>query len=326
VSGTTLPSIAYRGVRVAVLGATGFVGRWVARALSAAGADLHLITRSQEQAARIFAEYGVHGNAWEIDLRDVERLQRALADIDPTVTFNVSGYGVVREEVDEATAYRINVDVVAAVCGVIRKGPRPGWIGQRLVHIGSVAEYGRGSGVLSESSETVPTAPYGQSKLAGTRLVSRWCREHGVPGLTARLFTVYGPGESADRLLPSIRRAASTGRPVALTDGLQVRDFTFVEDVAEGLLRLGQAQASPGEIVHLGTGVLTTVRTFVETAARLLKMPDEMLRFGVLPRHYDEMDVAEVSLDRLRTLTGWGPGTPLAEGIRRTLAFGHSEP
>lgn len=311
---------------MAVLGATGFVGRWVARALSAAGADLHLIVRSRERAAQIFAEYDVRGLPWEIDLLDVERLQRALAEIDPAVTFNASGYGVGREEVDEVTACRTNVDVIAAVCGALRQGPRPGWLGQRLVHIGSVAEYGRASGVLSESSEAAPTAPYGQSKLAGTRLVGRWCRDHGVQGLTARLFTVYGPGEAAERLLPSLRRTANTGRPLALTDGLQVRDFTFVEDVAEGLLRLGQAQASPGEIVHLGTGVLTTVRTFAETAARILKLSDGMLRFGALPRHYDEMEIAQISVGRLRALTGWRPDTTLADGIRKTVAFGHPEP
>jgi nucleoside-diphosphate-sugar epimerase len=307
---------------VAVLGATGFIGRWVARALTARGAELHALARCKERAARVFAEYGVRAVLWERDLEDVHGLEGTLAEIGPTIAFNVAGYGVGPGAGDDARARRVNVDVVGAVCRAMRTGPRPEWKGQRLVHVGSVAEYGPVRGVLSESSDPRPTTPYGTSKLAGTLLVRRWCQRHGLAGLTARLFTVYGPGEAPTRLLPLIRQAARAGRPLPLTDGLQRRDFTFVEDVAEGLLRLGQAPADAGEIVHLGSGALTTVRSFAETAARVLGMPDGMLRFGVLPRGpYDDVDVTRVAVDRLRALTGWVPGTTIPEGIRQTLAF-----
>ena len=144
--------------------------------------------------------------------------------------------------------------------------------------------------------------------------------------MTARLFTVYGPGEPADRLLPSLCRALHTAQPVPLTDGRQQRDFTFVEDVADGLLRVGLRCPAPGAIVHVSTGVLTSVRTFAETAARILRVPVERLQFGAIPRHYEEMSPSGISVARLTSLLGWVPPTSVAEGIRRTLRFGRGDP
>jgi nucleoside-diphosphate-sugar epimerase len=140
--------------------------------------------------------------------------------------------------------------------------------------------------------------------------------------VTARLFTVYGPGEHSGRLLPSLLEAARTGTPLKLTAGTQKRDFTYVGDVAEGLLRLGLAAANLGEIVNLATGQLLSVRSFAETAARILHIPHRSLIFGfVQTRHQEETVHSEVALGLLRRLIGWVPPTSIDDGIRNTLDF-----
>ena len=108
-------------------------------------------------------------------------------------------------------------------------------------------------------------------------------------GVTARLFTVYGPGETPERLLPSLIQAAKAGRPQRLTSGHQKRDFTYVEDAAEGLLRLGQSSAEPGAVINLATGRLTPVRGLVRIAADVLNIPAENLEFGALSDRPEEM-------------------------------------
>ena len=125
------------------------------------------------------------------------------------------------------------------------------------------------------------------------------CGSAGLQALVARLFTVYGPGEHEGRLLPTLLNAARTGQPAELTNGLQQRDFIYVEDVAEGLLRLGLSCGTPGEVVNLATGHLTTVRECAETAARVLSLSAERLRFGTLPTRAEEMQHDPVTLDRL---------------------------
>jgi nucleoside-diphosphate-sugar epimerase len=142
-----------------------------------------------------------------------------------------------------------------------------------------------------------------------------------VKCVTARLFTVYGPGEHAGRLLPSLLDAANRSTPLALTAGRQQRDFTYVEDVAERLLQLACAAAPPGQIVNLATGRLTTVRTFAEIAGEILGIEPSHLQFGMIPTRAEEMEHAVVSVERLRQLVGDVPSTCIAEGIRETVGF-----
>jgi nucleoside-diphosphate-sugar epimerase len=311
----------YEGTRLAVIGASGFIGRWVARALRAKGADVHLLVRDRARTAEICAQYGIRGTAWEVDLLDTRRLTAIISELAPAITFNLAVYGARRDEGDDQLARRINVEVLGPLCEAIRQSGRSSWLGPRLVHCGSAAEYGVAAGVVSEDSGAAPDTIYGQTKLDGTTWLARHGATSGFRSVIARLFTVYGPGEAADRLLPSLRRAARAREPVALTDGRQRRDFTFVEDVADALLRLGLANPPPGAIVHVATGVLTSVRAFAGTAAEVLGMPAERLRFGAIPRHYEEMRPSAVSVARLRDLTAWLPTTTPAEGIRRTLTF-----
>ena len=308
-------------IRVAVLGAAGFVGRWVARALCARGANLYLVVRNKTIAQNLCYAYGIHGKTFEADLRDARVVRRLFEEIRPSITFNLTGYGVKPGERDEETSYRINMHLVEAICGSLEETRDPEWQGQDIVHVGSALEYGAIGGNLSEESNTNPTTMYGKSKVAGTDSLARCCKAYGIRGLTARLFTVYGPGEHDGRLLPSLLDAAKADMPLQLTAGIQKRDFTYVEDVAEGLVRLGLAQVDPGEIINLATGHLTSVRCFAETAAKILQIPSDRLEFGALPTRIEEMEHGSVSIERLRRLIAWVPPTSIKEGIHRTLDF-----
>jgi nucleoside-diphosphate-sugar epimerase len=309
----------YTGVKIIVLGAGGFLGRWVARLLSASGAQLCLVVRDAASAEAIFAQYAIEGEVHVQDLRDAAQLQQLYQRYRPTITFNLAGYGVDQSERDEALAYQINAELITTLCQAIAAVQDPQWGGQALVHVGSGLEYGPIGGNLAESSVARPNSLYGQSKLAGTLALTQCCQQQGIKGLTARVFTVYGPGEPTTRLLPSLQKTLQTGEPVAMTTGLHQRDFSYVEDVAEGLLRLGLATALPGEIVNFATGRLVTIREFALTAAQVLGIPHEKLAFGALPTRPEEMAHDPVTLQRLQALIGWTPPTTIATGVQKAM-------
>jgi UDP-glucose 4-epimerase len=303
--------VSYRGVRVLVLGATGFIGRHVAAKLAAGGATLTISSRDTVAPAAIEGAGYVACDVMRPD--DVAQLfERAK----PVITFNLAGYGVNPAERDEAIAGRINSELPMQLLELTSGAPRADWNGQVLVHAGSALEYGTAAGDLNENTMCTPTTLYGRTKLAGTVEI----QQSGARALTARLFTVYGPGERQGRLLPALIECARTQTPLQLTDGRQLRDFTFVGDVADGLLRLGLAAAQPGEIVNLATGQLATVRSFAERAGAVLGMDPALLQFGALPTRSEEMTHAPVSITRLRELTAWSPPTSIEQGIRATIA------
>jgi UDP-glucose 4-epimerase len=176
-------------------------------------------------------------------------------------------------------------------------------------------------GVLTESSVAAPASLYGSSKLAGTMAVSSARERTNLRAVTARLFTVYGPGEHEGRLLPSLIEASRTGGEVKLTMGQQKRDFTYVSDAVEGLLRLSLIAENAPPVVNLATGKLTPVRAFAECAAEVLALRESQLEFGALPEQQDELRQGPADTHLVRELVGWVPTCTPREGITRTMEF-----
>ncbi len=311
----------YKDVRVLVTGASGFIGRWVARCLSRGGADLWLAARDVTRLSRVTEAYAIQGRMVQVNLEDLHACGEMVDRVRPEIVFNMAGYGVDPAERDEKTAWRINEELVGVLAAAMASRHRPGWSGLRLVHAGSAFEYGPAEEMITEKTLERPDALYGRSKLGGSARLREVCGEHGLPAATARLFTVYGPGERPHRLLPSLVNASKIGRPLALTGGKQERDFTYVADAAQGMLRLGAVPRVDGAVVNLGSGKLLSVKEFTLAAARALGMPDHLLEFGKIPYREDEPKQPPVSMDFLQQLLGWRPTTTVEQGIEKTLGF-----
>lgn len=320
------PLTIYGGRRVLVLGASGFIGRWVAALLAAEGARVIASARDVE-AARVAVDslavpFPPTGSVEyrACDLAEAGAAERLVAEVRASIVFNLAGYGVDRSERDEALARRLNQDLLHELVYAIRDARDDTWTGQHLVHAGSALEFGTATGDLSDTWHCRPTTLYGKTKLGGSEHVVGAVQRNDLRGLTARLFTVYGPGEHAGRLLPALREAAGSDEDLELTAGEQRRDFTFVEDVARGLLHLGTSEYALAEAaLNLATGRLTPVREFVEVAGSALGIPPERMKFGALETRPEEMAHDPVSTASLAALTGWVPSTSIADGVARAL-------
>jgi len=312
----------FAGVRVAVLGASGFIGRWLARQLSQCDADVGLFVRSGEKMRRVMADYEISGEIIECDFNQRDTALSELNRFRPTVTFNAIGYGVDHQQRDETDGHRINAQLVGHLAASLAEPANAKWPGAHFVQLGSALEYGEVGGRLAEQTTPRPTTWYGRTKLAGTRALEEACqRVPGFRGVTARLFMVYGPGENSGRLFPQLIRAADARGSLELSSGEQEKDFTFVRDAAEGCLRLALAGATAGEAVNVATGRLTSVRDFIVEAARQLGIEDSRLEFGVRAVRRGEMQHEPVQVERLEQLTHWRPDTGVADGIRQTIEF-----
>lgn len=313
----------YRGVPALVLGGSGFIGAWTARALHASGGVVTVAGRDPGRVARALGTAMADVRVILADLGSPAAVDQIIDAAAPAVVFNLAGYGVDRSERDPELMERLNARLVERLCARLASVPDHGWAGLRLVHAGSALEYGRVGGPIRETGAANPMTDYGRTKLQGTRALEACCRASGLRAVVARLFTVYGSGEHPDRLLPAIMQTARTRARLALTTGRQRRSFTYVEDVAAGLLRLGAGAAAPGAIVNLAADRLASVREFAETAARVLGIDAALLDFGALPDREDEMWHGDVDVTRLHALTAWSPPTSIADGVRRTWELSH---
>ena len=305
---------AYAGRRVLLIGASGPIGRALAGMFTGSLAELWVVARGETTAPG-------GGQVILADLSLPGAFARVLGSVKPHITFHLASAAGTSGNSDAALAERMNHDLASEIAGVVAGKDQPRWSGMCLVRAGCAAEYGPLEGVVREDSPANPAGVFGRSMLAGTWALARATQSSPLltgRATTARLFSVYGPGERPGRLLASLLEAARTGERLKLTRGEERRDFTYAGDVAEGLLRLGACQSAVPPVLHVATGHLISVREFAETAARELGLRPGQLDFGALPLLSDDMPRGAADTSRLTRLLGWRPRTTIADGIRET--------
>jgi nucleoside-diphosphate-sugar epimerase len=190
--------------------------------------------------------------------------------------------------------------------------------GERIVSIGSCAEYDWDGRPSDEgTTELRPGTFYGQMKNTLRAALEASSGPLNVSWAWARLFWMYGPGETEGRLLPDIARAVLAGEEVATSSGLQRRDYMHVDDVARALLHV-VAGTSSGPM-NIGSGEAVAVRDIAFSFAEKMGRPD-LLRIGAKPDNPGEATLVVADVRRLAS-TGFQPSFDLQSGLADTARW-----
>jgi nucleoside-diphosphate-sugar epimerase len=273
-----------------------------------AGAEIHNISLTDPGLGGL-----IHHT---VDLRDYYSVKSAVSGIRPDAILHLAACGVVRGS-GMADMLRANILGLQAILEAAAEAETP----PRVVLAGSWFEYAPQQRPLKETDPTLAWSEYAASKIAAGTL---GCYHgHKLPVTLLRLFHVYGPGEAAPRLLPYIAENALRGAPVELSACEQVRDYVYVEEVAEAFWRaLRVFDSDPRfQIVNVGSGRGVKIRTVVETACDVLKEYDlsPKIVFGARPYRSGEPLHAVADTTKLQKLFHWQPAASLADGIRAEI-------
>lgn len=289
---------------VLVTGASGFVGRQVLKYLQGQNFKVHVAHRNT-------AVYPDDVTAHPIDLLLPGGVERLMEAIRPTHLLHLA-WDVLPGQFWSA---RNNLDWVVASLQLYRAFAQNG--GERAVFTGTCAEYDWNSDWLDE--ETTPRKPvslYGVAKNALFELITA----AGAPNVTfawARLFFLYGPGESKGRLVPDVMTAIQRGVEVPCSPGSQERDFLHVDDAARALATVLASDYQGA--VNIASGTCQPVRQLVEKIGALTGRP-ELIRFGARPAPENEPPRLAASTSILRGL-GFTPRYDLDEGLKQTWTW-----
>lgn len=187
---------------------------------------------------------------------------------------------------------------------------------RRFVYVGSSGEYGPCTQAHEDQLPT-PNAEYGATKTAGWLLAHAYGRRTGLPVVSVRPFSVFGPFEAAYRLVPYCTLQALDNDRMKMTDGRQTRDFVFVDDVVEGIRVAAARSEAVGGTFNLCTGVSTPVREIATTIGRLCAADAEP-SFGTAATSTTEMWMTSGDPTRATRVLGWSAKHTIAEGLEKT--------
>jgi UDP-glucuronate 4-epimerase len=191
---------------------------------------------------------------------------------------------------------------------------------ERFVYASSSSVYGVETDSLRARGEPRPASPYGVSKLAAETLVGAYAHSYGVPAVSLRYFSVYGPRQRPDMAAHRFIEALLDDRPLTLFgDGQQVRDFTYVDDVVDATVRALFADLPPAAVLDVASGRPTAVSTLIDElrdviGATVADVEQYDERPGDVPRTEGHIITARQHLD-------WSPTTRLRTGLMRQVAW-----
>jgi nucleoside-diphosphate-sugar epimerase len=304
----------YRGREVLVTGAAGFLGSHLVRRLAGLGAWVAALHRPGADLDRL-AGAGPRVRRVAADLLDTRALKAWTRTHAPRTVFHLAAYGVDPRRDDPSLAFGVNVRGFVSLIESLDRGTL-----DAFVNTGTCFEYGRSARPISETDPLEPRGAYSQSKAAQVAVGTMLARTQGWPIVTLRPFTLYGPGEQPNRLIPQLLRGVLDGGEVRLTGGIQTRDFIYVDDAVDAFLVAGRTPAVAGEVFNIGSGRATSVRAVAERI-RDLSGSSVVLKFGALPYRPDELWHLCADIGQARRRLGWSPRVELDEGLRRTLEW-----
>jgi nucleoside-diphosphate-sugar epimerase len=299
----------WRGRKVLITGATGFIGRHLVEQGLRTGAMVITNSRSPAQMCNASAHI-------MMDLGNRAEVLRVIRELKPAAIMHAASAGVF-EKVALVDLLRTNVigtDNLLAAADSLPERPT-------VVIAGSGYEYAAQSRPLTEDDPVFPTSPYGISKAAAAFCAAIYAKR--MPVTVLRIFNVYGPGERLPRLLPYIVENAKLGNVAELTACEQVRDFVFVKDVATLFWRA--LERSPQDrrlrILNVGSGSPAPLKRFVTIMLEVLheKGLDPEVKFGARPYRVGEPMYYAADITRLLATLGHLPRTTLDAGVRQSV-------
>ena len=322
---TTVDPELWRGRRVLITGGLGFIGSTIAIRLVELGADVTLVDA-------MLPELG--GNLFNVEpVRDRVRINFADVRDEHLMALLVDGVEVVfhlAAQVSHVLSLSnpypdidINIRGTAALLEALRKvSPRA-----LVVRSGTRGQYGAATHLpVDEEAPTRPKGLHEISLLTSEKILQMYHEVHGIPVVLLRLTNIYGPRaqmrSSHYGVANWLMRLALDGRPITLMgDGLIQRDFVYVDDCVEAMLRAATAPACWGEIMNVGDDRPSTFRELGEAICAAVEGSRIVYTDFTPERKAQEPGHFYSDIGKIGRLLGWRPTTSLQEGVHRTVDY-----
>ena len=331
---------------VFITGAAGFIGFHLATRLLKQGTavvgfdnlnpyyDPALKRARLSQLQATAASTGIPFQLIEADLDDQQAVEAAFAQHKPRRVVNLAAQAGVRYSLENPAAY-IQSNLVGF--GHILEGCRHHGV-EHLVYASSSSVYGGNTRMPFSEQHSVdhPVSLYAASKKANELMAHTYSHLYGLPATGLRFFTVYGPWGRPDMALFLFTRAMLAGEPIQVFNhGQMVRDFTYVDDIIESLVRLLDKPAAPDpafdrlapnpatswaphRVFNIGNSNPTPLMEYIEALEHALGISAEK-RF--LPLQPGDVPATAADTSALEAWVGFKPNTPVREGVARFVAW-----
>jgi polyisoprenyl-phosphate glycosyltransferase len=297
---------------IVVFGAGGFIGANLYRRLLAERSDCYAVTHQRHTPWRLNGTPA--DRLLQCDVTDRYSVQRLFDTYRFQSIFFLSAYGAYSRQSEVSRIYDTNV---TGLVNVIQVAQSEGF--DALVHAGSSSEYGTNSAGPKEEDPKRPNSHYAVSKLATSQLIQYLGEQQGLPVIHLRYYSIYGPWEESDRLVPRLVESALLGKLPRLVDPQISRDFVYVDDAVDATVSAAVrgVKIAPGACLNIASGKKTTLADLVEISRNVFSV-EELPQWGTMPNRNWDLKDWYGRPERAKEILQWSAKTELSTGLQAT--------
>jgi nucleoside-diphosphate-sugar epimerase len=188
---------------------------------------------------------------------------------------------------------------------------------KHFIQIGSSDEYGNNKAPQVETMRELPISPYAFAKTSSSHFLQMLYKTEKFPVTILRLFLTYGPGQGIDRFLPFIINQCILGNSFPVSKGEQIRDFCFVSDIVDGIIKTLLNKNSFGEIINLASGNPIKIKSIISLVQDQIGKGKP--NFGKIAYRKEENMALFADVAKAHNILKWKPKTVLEDGLRKTI-------
>lgn len=299
----------YKGITVLVTGSTGFLAQHLVPELLGKGAKVVGMSL-EKKPNRNFKNFS-HIN---LDIKDKNGLNKAIKKINPKKIFHLASYPD-KEPTFENTDECIQNNIQGTL-NLIHSLDNIDY--DSFVHMGSYKEYSGNNTPFKETDALFPISSYAISKACTEMFCKAYHQIYGLPLISLRFPTIYGPKQPDQNLMPYLIKSCLAKSQLKLTKGAQKRELIYISDVIDAMINASLSKKTHGEIINIGTSKEYSLREIVNLVLKLTHSKINPL-WGAIPYRKNEIWSMRGDNKKARKLLKWNPKVGLTRGLAKTI-------
>jgi polyisoprenyl-phosphate glycosyltransferase len=305
---------------VFIFGAGGFIGINLFQELFRLRDDVFAVSSNPRKNWRFLANKTPANKLISCDLTDINQIKNCILKHRPKSVFNLAAYGAYSRQEEYRLIYRTNMMSLIDLLEILQETDF-----SVFIHAGSSSEYGTNAAGPVESDELIPNSHYAVSKTAASFALKYYGKVQQLPVLSLRIYSAYGPWEEPDRLIPVLISSMRQGYYPPLVNRNISRDFIYVSDVVQALIRAAASMDHSlyGEIFNAGSGIKTSIADLITCAAGIIPCKKAPV-FDSMPDRAWDSDNWFANIDKAKEKLNWTPQISLQKGLEKVIQWQNS--
>lgn len=297
---------------ILVTGGSGFIGKNLVKGLTDNGDNVYILVHNNKLNGKFDSNLIKYVYCDSKDLCEIDYLPQM------DVCYNLAAYGVNYSNQDINQMINTNITFLIDIINFAKKNNT-----KLLIHTGTCFEYGFvKNNTIKESSALNPQSLYGVTKMAGVNIGNIYAKHNKVNMITVRPFGIYGPGENMNKLVPSIINSGISNTKLKMTEGNQIRDYLFIDDLIDAYVKLGLSNnLQMYEQYNVCSSKAISISEFCKKIINVCGFNKDLFEFGAID--YRENEVMRFVGDntKVKNTIDWIPKTTLDEGIKKAFNY-----